>query len=149
MTGLLLDTMLGRLATYLRMCGYDTAYALDESLESDDTLLEYARDTDRTILTRDRELARRYEDSLLLESREITDQLQEVADAGYTLELPETPTRCGVCNGTLTQIPPDTQTPAYAPDPVAVECWQCEDCGQFFWKGSHWDDVAETLASID
>jgi len=40
MSDRLLDTMLGKLATYLRMCGYDTAYALDEEAEADDALLE-------------------------------------------------------------------------------------------------------------
>ena len=24
----------------------------------------------------------------------------------------------------------------------------CVDCGQRFWKGSHWDDVADTLATV-
>jgi len=32
----LLDVMLGKLATYLRMCGYDTLYALEEDIEADD-----------------------------------------------------------------------------------------------------------------
>jgi hypothetical protein len=52
---LLLDTMLGKLATYLRMCGYDAAHALDEEVESD---------------------------AVLLESRDVADQLGELADAG-------------------------------------------------------------------
>jgi len=43
MDRLLLDTMLGKLATYLRMCGYDAAYALDEGVESDDALLAVFR----------------------------------------------------------------------------------------------------------
>jgi uncharacterized protein with PIN domain len=34
MTRLFVDAMLGRLVTYLRMCGYDMAYALDEGIES-------------------------------------------------------------------------------------------------------------------
>lgn len=32
----LLDAMLGTLTTYLRMCGYDAAYALDHEIEADD-----------------------------------------------------------------------------------------------------------------
>jgi uncharacterized protein with PIN domain len=47
MTRLLLDAMLGRLATYLRMCGYDAAYALDEGIEADDAVLDWARRDDR------------------------------------------------------------------------------------------------------
>jgi hypothetical protein len=38
--------------------------------------------------------------------------------------------------------------PEYAPDPEDTDVWRCIDCGQFFWKGSHWDDVADTLAGL-
>jgi hypothetical protein len=26
--------------------------------------------------------------------------------------------------------------------------WQCVECDQYFWKGSHWDRVQETIATI-
>jgi hypothetical protein len=39
---LLLDVMLGKLATYLRMCGYDAAYAVERGIEADDALLARA-----------------------------------------------------------------------------------------------------------
>jgi hypothetical protein len=63
----LLDAMLGKLATYLRMCGHDTAYALDRApdgghanapeddasagIEDDDELLALARAEGRRIPT--------------------------------------------------------------------------------------------------
>ena len=148
-TQLLLDAMLGRLATYLRMCGYDTAYALDHGLEADDEILHFGREHGRQLVTRDRDLAAQADDGVLLESRALDDQLQELSDAGFDLELSDSPERCGVCNGPLTAISPDTQTPEYAPDPITEETWQCEECGQYFWKGSHWDDVASRLADIE
>jgi uncharacterized protein with PIN domain len=149
MTRLFLDAMLGRLATYLRMCGYDAAYALDEGVEADEAVLERARETDRTLVTRDRRLAERSPKTILLASREVTNQLAELADAGLTLDLPASPEQCGGCNGALVGVGPQEPTPEYAPDPVAVDVWRCPDCGQHFWKGSHWDDVAETLAGIE
>jgi uncharacterized protein with PIN domain len=148
MTRFLLDTMLGRLATYLRMCGHDTGYALDQGIEADGRIIKTAREAGRVLLTRDRDLADRYEGGFLLESRDLHGQLQEVVDAGYALELPETPERCGVCNGSLGTIPPDSRTPSYAPSPDETDLWQCGDCGQFFWKGSHWDNVAKRLEEI-
>ncbi|TKX52332.1 hypothetical protein EXE45_19560, partial [Halorubrum sp. SP9] len=51
--------MCGKLATYLRLCGYDAAYALDRGVEADDRLLDLAADEGRTLVTRDRELAAR------------------------------------------------------------------------------------------
>ena len=145
---LLCDAMLGKLATYLRMCGYDAAYALDDGLEADDAVLDRLRDGGRTLVTRDRSLARRAPEAVLLTEREIDDQLCELAAAGFELDLADRPDRCGVCNGPLEAVDDDERTPEYAPDPADIAVWRCVDCGQHFWKGSHWDDVAETLAGL-
>ncbi|MFB6205173.1 MAG: Mut7-C RNAse domain-containing protein [Haloglomus sp.] len=145
----LVDAMLGKLATHLRLCGYDAAYALDEhrDTEADDELLAAAREEDRTLLTRDRQLAARAGDrGLCLESRAVTEQLRELRDAGLALELAERPTRCGACNGPLVRVGEDDVRAAHAPDDRPV--WACERCGQQFWRGSHWNRVAETLAAI-
>jgi uncharacterized protein with PIN domain len=145
----LLDAMLGKLATYLRMCGYDAAYALDEhpGTEADDELLAAARAEGRTLLTRDVQLAEQAgADGFLLESRDVTDQLRELHDAGLALALADRPARCGACNGPVERLDDDTDRAPGAPDDGPV--WVCERCGQQFWKGSHWDRVAETLAEI-
>ena len=144
----LLDTMLGKLATYLRMCGYDAAYTLDEGIEDDDVILARLRESDRTLVTRSRRLADRAPDVLFLQSRDVHDQLRELSAAGLPLSLPEEPSRCGVCNGPVERVGPDERTPEYAPDPAEVDVWRCVDCGQHFWRGSHWDDVAATLADL-
>ncbi|MFC3957999.1 DUF5615 family PIN-like protein [Halovivax cerinus] len=145
---LLVDVMCGRLVSYLRMCGHDTIYAGDRGLEADDDVLSVAAAADRTILTRDVALADRAAASVLLESRDVNGQLADVLAAGIDLTLPDVPTRCGRCNGRLGPVEPGGVTPAYAPDPADERCWQCRDCGQYFWRGSHWDRVRETLASI-
>jgi uncharacterized protein with PIN domain len=130
------------------MCGYDTVYAHDVGHEADTELQSFATRTDRTILTRDTDLADGCEDAVLLESRTTETMLSTLDDAGFELTLPEIPTYCSTCNGQLEGVAPDDQTPEYAPSPVSTDIWQCTDCGQFFWKGSHWDDVAETLGSL-
>lgn len=144
----LLDTMLGKLATYLRMSGYDAAYALDRGVEGDDQLIEISETEDRTLLTRDRALASSAPDSVLLESRAVREQLRELAERGFDLTPVDTPTRCGRCNGRLESVPAAEPTPEYAPDPSAERVWRCGDCDQHFWKGSHWTDVAETLSGL-
>jgi len=145
---LLLDVMLGKLATYLRMCGYDAAYALDRGEEADDRLLAIARAEGRTLVTRDRGLAARTDDSVLLTERAVTDQLRELRTAGFRIELDDSPTQCGECNGVVERVPGGAITPAYAPDPAERDVWRCLDCDQHFWQGSHWDDVHETLADL-
>lgn len=148
MTGLLLDAMLGKLARYLRMCGYDAAYALDRGVERDEAILRWASDEDRTVVTRDRALAARADDALLLSSRAVADQLRELATAGYDLRLPDEPTRCGRCNGRLVRLGRDETRPPDVPAADEGAVWRCVDCDQHFWKGSHWEDVGETLAAV-
>jgi uncharacterized protein with PIN domain len=137
--------MLGRLVTYLRMCGYDAVYTTDAGL-TDDDIRAFAREEGRTLLTRDRDLAARAADGLVLTARDIDDQLRELADAGFDLSLPEEPQRCSTCNGPLAGVDPGGSTPEHAPDPGETGVWRCRQCGQHFWKGSHWTDVAQRLA---
>ena len=143
---LLLDVMLGKLTTYLRMCGYDTLYAQEEGIEADEAIRKRAASTDRTLVTRDRELATRTDDAILLTSRDIEDQLAELHDYGIEIELPRTPERCSVCNGRVAHIDPE-EPPEHAPDAVN-RIWQCDECDQYFWKGSHWERVQMTIATI-
>jgi len=153
MTRFLCDAMLGKLARYLRMCGHDTAYALDRDgdgdidvdVEADDAIRALAQREDRRLLTRDADLAARTEGALLLSARDVEAQLRELGEAGVRLSLPETPTRCGRCNGWLDRIEPSAPTPDDVPDPAETSVWRCERCGQHFWKGSHWDDVGRRL----
>jgi uncharacterized protein with PIN domain len=74
--------------------------------------------------------------------------LAELSAEGFDLELPETPRRCSSCNGNLAAVSPEATTPEYAPDPDTVNVWHCQDCGQHFWNGSHWDDVQGTLEEL-
>ncbi len=141
---LLVDAMCGGLRSYLRMCGHDTVYALDRGVEDDDRVLALAREEDRTLVTRDRELGRRAPAAVVLDSRDVEAQLRELRAAGVALALEREPTRCGRCNGRLER---DAGDPEYVPDD-ADPVWRCVDCDQRFWKGSHWADVRETLAEL-
>lgn len=140
--------MLGRLVTYLRMCGHDTAAVTEEGLDEDAAISAFARDENRRLLTRDRDLAARTPGAVLLTARDIEGQLAEVSEAGLDLSLPEEPRRCSACNGDLRRVPAGTSTPEYAPDPAETAVWRCVDCAQRFWMGSHWDDIADRLAAV-
>ncbi|MCD2202049.1 Mut7-C RNAse domain-containing protein [Halobacterium sp. KA-6] len=138
--------MLGSLARMLRMCGHDAAYCLDRGVEADDAIRDLAAREDRVLVTRDRELAERAPESILVESKDVDDQLREVAAAGVDL-TPTPGERCGACNGELHEVEGETEIPEYVPDD-ALPVWRCEDCGQYFWEGSHWDDVEKRLAAL-
>ena len=134
------DAMLGRLARWLRVLGYDTLY--DASLD-DRSLVDLANREDRILLTRDRHLLR---DLRPLRALEITrdaplDQLASLADE-LALALPtpdELFRRCLLCNTPLDDVPraeaaelvsPDART---LPGPVR----RCPRCGRVYWPGSH------------
>ncbi len=140
----LLDLMLGKLAVYLRLCGYDTVYAGDVGIEDDDRIRRVAVEDERTLLTRDAELAARTPGAILIDAHEVDAQLAELRRAGIELSLGE-PSRCGRCNGRLEPVDPGERTPTYAPNPDETDCWRCRACGQYFWNGSHVDRMASVL----
>ncbi|MFQ3283531.1 MAG: hypothetical protein ACI9TI_001582 [Natronomonas sp.] len=144
---LLLDVMLGKLAVYLRVCGYDTAYALDRGLEADDRIAALAEAEGRRLLTRDVELADRVEGAVLLTERDPQAQLAELRAAGVELVPDDEPAYCGRCNGRLEPVPARADTPEYAPDTQEVDCWRCRSCEQLFWLGSHYERMKSVLTA--
>lgn len=141
-----LDVMLGKLATILRMAGWDASYALDQGVEADDAILEAVAAADRILVTRDRQLADRAPESVLLVEKTVALQVDELREAGFEVEFSE-PTRCSSCNGRLESVPAGAPTPEHAPGTSDTDVWRCRDCGQYFWKGSHWDDVSHRLGT--
>ena len=130
------------------MCGYDTAYALDRGVKADDSVADLARAEERTVITRDADLAERVDDVIFLTEREIRDQLRALQARGIELSLATEPVYCGRCNGPLVAVSPDQPLPEYVPDDFAETVVRCDQCDQHFWRGSHWEDVRETLASL-
>ncbi|WP_439025580.1 Mut7-C RNAse domain-containing protein [Haloarchaeobius sp. DT45] len=147
MTRFLLDVMCGGLTTYLRLCGHDTVYALDRGEEDDDRLLTIAADERRRLVTRDVHLANRADDSILLCQHDPEAQLEELVAAGVSLTPTDVPTRCGRCNGPVERLSTATTRPDYAPDDD-TPVWRCRECGQCFWRGSHWDRMCETVERV-
>jgi uncharacterized protein with PIN domain len=139
----LVDAMLGRLARWLRLMGYDTLYWRDGS---DAELAEMARVQDRLLITRDRQLAgRRGVRALLVTSEMLDQQLAEVR-AGLGVG-PRPFSRCAVCNGLLQELTREAArplVPAYVWC-MQVEFRQCAGCGRVFWKGTHWPGVLDRL----
>lgn len=140
---LLVDAMLGRLAKWLRLAGYDAVYWRDGS---DEALIDRALAEGRVIVTRDRQLAGRRRVKALLIARETLDE--QISEARAALGgLPQPFTRCPECNGALVDLPRQA-----ARDLVPLYVWhtqtefrRCPDCGRVYWKGSHWPAVQARL----
>ncbi|MBP8685912.1 MAG: hypothetical protein KBH31_03520, partial [Methanomassiliicoccales archaeon] len=91
----LLDGMLGSLARWLRIMGYDALYVRDAS---DADMLARLVGNDRTLLTRDRQLADRAGGrGLYLEEGELEGQLLTVVER-FGLSTEGRMARCSACN---------------------------------------------------
>jgi uncharacterized protein with PIN domain len=143
---LVADAMLGTLAKWLRILGYDTHFAdLD-----DHQLVRLARAENRVILTRDRELAlRRGVHVLLITSERLDAQIAQVL-ADLELEPNRSHSRCPVCNESLAEVDPETarsRVPAYVAQ-TQETFKSCPACQRIYWRGTHWQKMDEQLALI-
>lgn len=144
----LTDTMLGRLATWLRILGYDAEYARGE----DAALIERARASGRVLLTRDTGLLRRRDlpAHLFVRSDHVAEQLRQVIQAcGLTRGDPVT-RRCPRCN---VPVEPCMKAAVFDRVPEFVwsthdAFWGCPRCGRIYWAGSHWRRMNETIRAL-
>ena len=147
----LVDSMLGSLARWLRIGGYDAEYRRDAE---DDSLMEEASRTGRILLTRDRVLVLRAKkrgiETILVERAGEVEQLGALA-AALGLELDPSNSRCPKCNGSLTRVSRDEvrdRVPEASLEAFDV-FWMCGSCGGVYWRGSHWDQIASTIEAAD
>lgn len=141
---LLADGMLGRLARWLRILGYDTAF---DAGADDWALIRRARAEARLLLTRDRQLAkRRGAPALLIESEELADQVQQVVSTvGASPEGAFT--RCPVCNERLASLSREAARERVPPHVYRTqpEFRLCPACSRVYWRGTHWQRMREAL----
>ncbi len=150
----LADSMLGRLARYLRFLGFDTAYERDIH---DARLITRAGSEDRILLSRDtgifetRTVSTGAISAILLRSSDTGEQLQQLWDEleleRYSGSLPE---RCIDCNGLLEELSPEEArqlVPAFTAATQIDIAW-CPCCHHAVWRGSHWDRLTADLAGL-
>jgi uncharacterized protein with PIN domain len=141
--------MIGRLARWLRLLGFDTLY---DPRISDSRLIRVAKEQGRVILTRDTRLikVRGIQDYLLIKTNDPFQQLLEVIHA-FSLKDFLTLTRCVVCNGQLSKIPDKKEIRDSIPDFVFHNFHnflRCTDCGKIFWEGTHPGMFKEKLTQV-
>jgi len=151
-TRFMADAMLGRLARWLRILGYDTAY---EKVIADEVLIERVARENRWLLTRDGYLAQRkvlrgrY---TLIERDDLAGQLRQLhQDLKIDLDLNRRRGyRCADCNVVLISLSRDDARPLVPPFVAQHyrEFFQCPHCRRAFWPGTHWDDLRSRLAAM-
>lgn len=139
--------MLGRLARWLRVLGYDAAF--DPGI-ADAALVKRAIREERAILTRDRALPEEWRigELLVLESDDPLERLREVAGA-YDLEWPRPLfRRCLECNEPLRDADP-REVEGKVPDEVRrrhSRFTRCPSCRRVYWEGDHVRRMRQRLA---
>lgn len=132
------DAMLGRLARWLRILGFDTAW---EAHIADGDLVRRALEQDRVILTRDRALPEQWRVSgvYVLAQDEPIAQLREVAEAFRLARRTRLFTRCSRCNTPLVRASREEARASVPPRVLEAQAdlLRCPGCERFYWSGSH------------
>ncbi len=157
----LVDAMLGKLARFLRIFGYDTIYANDlipyYNIDPvpDEKLLEYALDNRRTIITKDLAFYLKIKDNaIFLEGAGVYNYLKQLKlklNLEYNFQIEYG--RCSVCNSSLVKVSDKSSIK----DQIKPESfrnysdfYQCsnKECRQIFWEGPHITDIVAKIKKI-
>lgn len=143
------DGMLGKLTRWLRILGHDAEYT---GSMDDKELIQKAKNENRILLTRDVELYKQAiakgAEAFLVENPNQTANLASLAKRfNLRLEVNVEISRCPKCNGTIRSV---SKSEIAEKIPTATssnysEFWQCQQCGQVYWRGAHWNRIEETL----
>ncbi|MCG3222914.1 MAG: Mut7-C RNAse domain-containing protein [Candidatus Heimdallarchaeota archaeon] len=145
------DSMLGKLARFLRFLGYDTLYRSEEPVEK---MLETSIEDNRIVLSKSENVVNKCNKlsvkSFFISSNDIEYQLRTLHNILHLeLSTPPLNTRCSVCNNEL--IEKDKQEIiSLIPKRTAGHYdrfWQCTTCEKIYWIGSHWKDIEKIVAS--
>ncbi|MFQ3574749.1 MAG: DUF5615 family PIN-like protein [Thermodesulfovibrionales bacterium] len=134
------DVMLGRLAKWLRIIGYDVIYS---NRLTDREIIDIAINDNRHILTRDKGICSRHvvrDMCLYIKSSLFIDQVAEVVKF-YHLDVFQNPfSRCIRCNHIL-HSSEDTNNKTRSET-------ICPNCNRVYWRGSHVEEMTKLLKKI-
>lgn len=145
----LADAMLGALARWLRILGFDCAYEADIA---DEILVRRAVAERRAILTRDRALPDEWRVSgvHVLRSEDPRQQLREVVQRFALAPLAHPFTRCSRCNEALLEASLDEvaeRVPAHV-RATRRTYRRCPACERVYWRGTHTERMGRVVERV-
>jgi uncharacterized protein with PIN domain len=143
------DVHLGKLARYLRLCGFDTYY---NTYSNDSDIINISLSDKRNILTRDRELLKnkKVTHGYWIRSAYPDEQLKDVL-LRFDLKKKLAPfTRCMECNGLLDDIAKKDILNRLLPKTRQYyrKFKKCRQCDRIYWNGSHYQRMKRRIRSI-
>ncbi|MBE3088700.1 MAG: Mut7-C RNAse domain-containing protein [Actinobacteria bacterium] len=146
------DIMVGKLARYMRMAGYDVMYINNAS---DDQIIKIARETDRIILTRDslmlarREFKKGIIKYLYIKEDKLENQLDQIKSE-LKISLKPNLIRCIECNEKLIKVKKEdikNKVPPYVYK-TQQNFLYCKNCDKYYWRGTHYQNIKNTFLNI-
>ncbi|MCE5335434.1 MAG: Mut7-C RNAse domain-containing protein [Desulfobacteraceae bacterium] len=140
------DIMLGKLAKWLRVLGFDASTQVLRDRERMEALISEGR-----VPVTKREKWRDLAGIVFIQRNKSFDQLAELLSTQHLCRDDFRPfTRCSVCNSALFAIPRDAafgKVPDYVFE-TASDFRKCPECARIYWPGSHKARMLEKLQSI-
>jgi uncharacterized protein with PIN domain len=145
----IVDCMLGKLAKWLKILGFDALYF---SKIEDGDLLALAQKEDRILLSRDNGLIEKSRNiqTLFIESEDWNNQVEQVLNEFELWEDVSPYSRCIECNVELKDLPKKEAKNLVTPFVYehARSFALCPECGRVFWKGTHHRDMEFKIDKI-
>jgi uncharacterized protein with PIN domain len=145
----LADTMLGRLAKWLRILGYDTIY--DGHIPTRE-LIRISNDEGRVFLTRNSKLTEKGKptDFFVIRSENYREQISEVVNRFQLDTSGGLFTRCTLCNIEILPAAKESVKDLVPEKPYGTfnEFFQCPECKRVYWSGTHTENTIRRLKEI-
>lgn len=149
----LADVMVAKLGRWLRILGIKTEITKERD---DHAILIEAREKGLTLITMDWELAQKANkigvDVVVIPYD--YDMPRQIATILKKYSIPiegfEERTLCTKCNGSLRTVT-SKDAAGKIPEDITkrfAKLWQCTECGQFYWEGSHWKKINEMIEKV-
>jgi uncharacterized protein len=144
-----LDVHLGRLAAYLRMLGFNTAYT---NSASDPELVRISVEQGRILLTRDRGLLKHSAVTHGYWLRE-TDSRRQTAEVVSRFDLARSLrpfTRCMACNAPLRSVLKSEVVSRVPPRAAKAysDFQECPGCHRVYWQGTHYQRMLRWVEQL-
>lgn len=146
----LLDVHLGKLARYMRLCGFDVFY--DPAFADDNDIIALSLDEKRVVITRDTGLLKngKVTRGYWLRSSRPDDQLKEILSRFDLFGRIALFTRCMECNSVLEKVDKEMIEAKLMPGTRKYfnEFYLCRGCDRIYWKGSHYNRMKEFIFNL-
>ena len=136
--------MLGSLAKWLRIFGFDTLYP--DATTNDDEVLDIAKTEKRLLISRDKELIIRGKKGKLqvleIQTTDLNEQLAQVL-THIQIDCTQVLTRCTLCNTPLISVEKKAIITHVPPKIFETrdQFWHCSFCNKYYWMGTHYENM--------